>query len=275
MAYRLLICLIGSILLHGILFMLVARMSPAAPLDRHAVDAFIVESALLPVPETKRSGIAVPKADIGSQQLKKAQVQPVLRALPDLPVGQKAVLAALPPSRIPLIKVAPVTGPLPAQSVQSVPSVSSVPAKVVALAASSTRPGSAPAGALPAGSLPEGLRGEKPQGNASAISHSGTDTGQVLALGEAGAPRFLHREAPGYPSIARKLGKEGRTVLRLALDARGLLQGVEVIETSGFGFAEAASAAIRKSTFAPAVRGGKPVASRVLVPVRFVLHDGQ
>lgn len=266
MAHRLLICLVGSILLHGTLFMLVARMSPAAPIDRHAVDAIIVESALLPVPD-RRTSLPGTGADTDRPQLKKVPFQPMHPgALPDLPVVRQAVMAAFPPSRIPTAKVAPVMEPQPVQL---------PPAKAATLAAPKPRPGSAPAGASPAAPLPEGLRGEKTVGNASATSRSGSEVGQVLALGEAGAPRFLHREAPGYPSIARKLGKEGRTVLRLALDARGQLQGIEVIEASGFGFAEAASAAIRKSTFAPAVRSGKAVASQVLVPVRFVLHDGQ
>ena len=75
--------------------------------------------------------------------------------------------------------------------------------------------------------------------------------------------------------MARKLGKEGKVVLRLALDAQGQLQGIDIVEANGFGFAEAASSAIRKSTFAPAVRDGRAISSRVLVPVRFVLKEGQ
>ena len=94
-------------------------------------------------------------------------------------------------------------------------------------------------------------------------------------MGELGSPRFIHREAPVYPFVARRLGKEGKAVLRLTLDARGQLQEVKVVEANGFGFAESASAAVRKSTFAPAVRSGSAVASQVLVPVRFVLHEGQ
>lgn len=41
--------------------------------------------------------------------------------------------------------------------------------------------------------------------------------------------------------MARKLGKEGKVVLRLALDAQGQLQGIDIVEANGFGFAEAAS----------------------------------
>lgn len=100
----------------------------------------------------------------------------------------------------------------------------------------------------------------------------GSEPGSDMVLGEAGAPTFIHREAPQYPLLARQLGKEGRVVLRVALDSRGNLQNIEVVQSDGFGFAEAASTAIRKSTFAPAFKNGRSVPVNVIVPVRFVLN---
>ena len=91
-------------------------------------------------------------------------------------------------------------------------------------------------------------------------------------FGAAVAPSFLHREMPVYPVFARKLGREGRVVLRLTIDARGNLIDVEVVETAGYGFMEAAVDAVKKSTFLPAKKKGKPVASRALLPVRFTLR---
>lgn len=96
-----------------------------------------------------------------------------------------------------------------------------------------------------------------------------------MTLGEAGSPRFIHKESPKYPFLARKLGKEGKVILRLALNDQGQLQGIDTVESSGFGFAEAASAAIRKSTFAPAMSNGRTISSLVLVPIRFVLNEGR
>jgi protein TonB len=93
-----------------------------------------------------------------------------------------------------------------------------------------------------------------------------------MMLGEAGSPRFIHRELPEYPFLARKLGKEGKVVLRLALDEKGRLQRIDTVEASGFGFADAASRAIRKSTFEPAISNGAAISSLVLVPIRFVLN---
>ena len=65
--------------------------------------------------------------------------------------------------------------------------------------------------------------------------------------GNSGAPAFIHREMPVYPLLARRLGEEGRVVLKLLIDKNGTLQDIEVIETSGFGFTEAAVAAIEKN----------------------------
>jgi hypothetical protein len=81
-------------------------------------------------------------------------------------------------------------------------------------------------------------------------------------------PAFAEPPDAGLPEIVATASRWEEPVERVP-------QGVEVVETSGFGFAESASAAIRKSTFAPAVRGGKTVLSQVLVPVRFILHEGQ
>ncbi len=85
-------------------------------------------------------------------------------------------------------------------------------------------------------------------------------------------PKFLHREMPVYPLMARRLGKEGRVVLRLTIDANGKLSGVEVIEGAGYGFTEAAVEAVKKSTFTPAVLNGKAVMSRALLPIKFTLR---
>ncbi|MFZ6017815.1 MAG: energy transducer TonB [Nitrospirota bacterium] len=91
-------------------------------------------------------------------------------------------------------------------------------------------------------------------------------------FGSAIAPVFLHKEIPEYPMLARKLGKEGEVVLRLTIDERGNLVNAEVIEGAGYGFAEAAIEAVEKSTFLPAKKNGKPIASRAVLPIKFKLR---
>lgn len=91
-------------------------------------------------------------------------------------------------------------------------------------------------------------------------------------FGSAVAPSFLHKEIPEYPVIARKLGKEGKVVLRLTINERGELINIEVIERAGYGFTESAIEAVKKSTFLPAKKNGVPIMSRAMLPIKFVLR---
>jgi periplasmic protein TonB len=91
-------------------------------------------------------------------------------------------------------------------------------------------------------------------------------------FGNSGAPSFIHREAPVYPFLARRFGKEGKVLLKLLIDKNGCLQDIEIIEPSGFGFTEAAVEAVKKSSFAPAHRNGEKIASKATLSVRFILR---
>ena len=92
------------------------------------------------------------------------------------------------------------------------------------------------------------------------------------AFGGSGGPAFIRRVLPRYPRLAREMGREGTVVLSLTIDEHGMLQEVEVVESAGHGFDEEALQAMRASKFRAAVRSGQPVASRALLPVRFMLR---
>lgn len=92
-------------------------------------------------------------------------------------------------------------------------------------------------------------------------------------LGSSGAAAFLYRAVPRYPPVAHKLGREGTVTLRLAIAADGALRDVEVLRGAGYGFTEAALDALARSTFRPAVRGGRPVDSRAVLRVVFALRN--
>ena len=94
----------------------------------------------------------------------------------------------------------------------------------------------------------------------------------VTNFGNPSAPSFLHREQPVYPLMARRLGKEGKVTLILLIDASGKLRDIEVAERAGYGFTEAAIEAVKKSTYAPALRNGERVTSKAILPVRFHLQ---
>lgn len=95
----------------------------------------------------------------------------------------------------------------------------------------------------------------------------------AAVFGAPDGPRFLKRVDPIYPLVARRLGKEGRVVLSLTIDARGGLVSVEVLEKADFGFDHSAVEAVRASTFRPAVVEGEAVPSRARLVVKFVLDE--
>lgn len=104
----------------------------------------------------------------------------------------------------------------------------------------------------------------------------GGTAGEVrdVAFGGANGPSFLSRVLPTYPLAARRMGREGKVLLRLTLDERGKLLHVDVLENPGYGFADAAVEAVRKSRFLPAHGGDRPLACRVRLPIRFALQAG-
>jgi protein TonB len=91
-------------------------------------------------------------------------------------------------------------------------------------------------------------------------------------------PRFdadyLKNPAPPYPAIARRMGEQGKVILRVAVSAHGTAESVEVRTSSGSPrLDEAAVNTIRHWKFVPARRGDTPVASSVLVPINFKLEQ--
>lgn len=79
---------------------------------------------------------------------------------------------------------------------------------------------------------------------------------------------------PQYPAEAIKAGETGTVLLVVAIDDQGRVQGLRIDRSSGHDDLDrAALAAAARWTFQPAVEHGKPVASRVRVPIAFAL-DG-
>jgi protein TonB len=85
---------------------------------------------------------------------------------------------------------------------------------------------------------------------------------------------YLANPKPAYPPASRRLGEEGRVVLRVFVAADGLAQMVEIRQPSGFARLDAAAAdAVARWRFVPARRGERAVAAWVLVPIVFNLES--
>jgi protein TonB len=85
---------------------------------------------------------------------------------------------------------------------------------------------------------------------------------------------YLDNPAPAYPLISRRLGEQGRVLLRVRVGTGGQAELIEVHGSSGFArLDDAARDTVRRWRFAPARRGDAPVPAWVLIPISFRL-DG-
>lgn len=91
-------------------------------------------------------------------------------------------------------------------------------------------------------------------------------------------PRFdadyLDNPKPIYPALSRRMGEEGRVVLRVHVDANGLPSTIGLHASSGSDrLDQAAFAAVRRWKFVPARRGDEAISASVLVPIVFSLKE--
>jgi protein TonB len=83
---------------------------------------------------------------------------------------------------------------------------------------------------------------------------------------------YLANPKPAYPVASRRLGEEGKVVLRVHVGAEGAPLAVEIKHSCGFSrLDEAAKAAVERWRFVPARRGGEAIDSWVSVPIVFSL----
>lgn len=87
------------------------------------------------------------------------------------------------------------------------------------------------------------------------------------------AAEYLSNPAPSYPALARRLGEEGRVLLRVQVTADGRAAQVVVAESSGSRRLDrAAEETVWRYRFVPARRGGEAIEAWVRVPMFFKLE---
>ncbi len=90
-------------------------------------------------------------------------------------------------------------------------------------------------------------------------------------------PRFdaayLSNPAPPYPGASKRMGEEGRVLLRVQVGADGRPTEVSIARSSGFARLDdiARETVLRSWRFVPARQGDQPVAGAVKVPIDFTL----
>ena len=84
---------------------------------------------------------------------------------------------------------------------------------------------------------------------------------------------YLNNPRPSYPAISKRMGEQGKVVLRVLIGTDGVPQKVEVNQSSGFDRLDRqAQDAVMRWRFVPGKRNGVPEAMWNLVPVNFVLE---
>ncbi len=111
--------------------------------------------------------------------------------------------------------------------------------------------------------------GLMPPGAAFAQSAEDGDTGAPLLE----PPELVHYVEAAYPPEAFEAGIEAEVVAVLDVDESGSVTGVEIQESAGRGFDDAAEAAMWQFVFEPARRGGEPIPSRVVYRYTFFLRE--
>ena len=111
-----------------------------------------------------------------------------------------------------------------------------------------------------------------PTPSVTATTSSGTASAAISA------PRFdaayLDNPRPNYPPLSRRLGEEGKVLLKVKVSADGHAATVHLEKTSNFDrLDEAARLAVTRWRFVPAKRGDEAIEASVIVPVVFRLDS--
>jgi protein TonB len=165
----------------------------------------------------------------------------------------------------PVVKPLPPPAPLPAPRAVT-PAVTPAPEMPLAV----------PATSAPAANVPVGLPAPSPvQNSVPAVAAPVTATpapSPKIALPSTQAD-YLNNPKPAYPALSRRLGEQGRAVVRVLIGADGLPQKAELHSSSGFERLDrAALDTVMRWRYVPGKRGDVPEAMWFNVPLNFVLE---
>ncbi len=85
---------------------------------------------------------------------------------------------------------------------------------------------------------------------------------------------YLKNPAPPYPPLSKRMGEEGKVILRVSVTPNGTADHVEIRTSSGSSrLDDSAQRTVATWKFIPAKRGDEPIQSWVLVPIIFKLEQ--
>jgi len=193
----------------------------------------------------------------------------VMRAIAPRAVPRRPVRETPPDSAGPRPPEA-ATSAVPAEPAASAPSneqsVSSFPVNPEQAGAAGSD--GAPAGPTPGNTDAAGDAATSPSEGAADTTSAAAAVSVSLLI----PPRPRAEILPLYPRSARRSGLEGMVKVSAMVDVSGAVTSAEVLASSGHELLDqAALDAVRRAVFAPALREGKPVPCRIVIPIRFQL----
>jgi len=83
---------------------------------------------------------------------------------------------------------------------------------------------------------------------------------------------YRENKHPPYPVMARRRGYEGKILLDVLVNSRGLVSDIKIKHSSGHQSLDTAAVeTVKNWLFTPASEGGRPVSMWIDVPIEFEL----
>ncbi|MYA73010.1 energy transducer TonB [Candidatus Poribacteria bacterium] len=86
-------------------------------------------------------------------------------------------------------------------------------------------------------------------------------------------PKFKNKVKPEYPKSLNETKKGGEVLLQFTIDENGSPKDIVALTNLGFGLEAAAIEALKKCTFDPATKDGKPISMQVQTSYNFTLPE--
>lgn len=171
---------------------------------------------------------------------------------------------------------APMPAPPKPTPVKQVEKKTAVPVRVptpmpVAIADATPAP-TAPTGVREAPMAPSPQEVSSPAAVSSNAAPSPAPALPLLVLPSSDAD-YLQNPKPPYPALSKRLGEQGKVIVRVLIGVDGTAQKTEIKQSSGFDrLDQAALATVLRWRYVPGKRAGVPEAMWFNVPISFVLE---